>query len=781
MQTVPAVQPDRLAQAAIVPALDGLVDRSLWLYLFLAPPLLFPTFAPPWTALAALVILLTFILRRFVTGHFIPRTSLDWPIVGLLFMAPIGAWASVDIMLSLPRMTVLLLSAGLFYATVDAVRARPARLNVIMWGLALVGGAVALVGLFGADWFTYKLPGLGSIYDQLPRLIEGIPNSELGGIHPNELAGTLVFLLPVAITALLANPSLTIGAHTISPRLTRLLAGVIAFVMSVVLFLSQSRIGLTVFSVTMLILLAARSRRPWWMLGAGAVLVGVGVVVIKPERLIGALLNSNLESSWQSRIEVWRNALQTVQDFPATGIGLGAFARVSPLRYPYLLWPPGMNFGHAHNVFLQVGVDLGLIGLISALMAAVVLVRMVFKGVHLQAIEKRREIWVGASVGLLAYVLFGLTDAVALGAKPSPLVWVLAALSVAVIQRPSATPPDPVWPHRRIGLTLAVAALIVITIGPTALASRLTSNVGLVMLNRSLAQDGVFAAAGRDAPSLAEAERWLTAATNLDATNRGAWRGLGFGLAAQRREDEAVAAWRAAELTSQDLINFGEQARQSARYGEALDWYAQAARMDPVSGIPWYYIGLGYEGLNDWGQALDSFQYAHKKANGIDDIAGSLFLHMGLLFHIHTESPDLPTALGFYERALASDRFIANWERVTTHYHRGDVLHRQGRMQEAAQEFTWVINAEPNHYWAHMWLGEIAWQASGDLHQAEMYLKQAIALRPDLKWAYRWLGSLYQQAGRLDVAAEAYRAVLAIDPEDAAALRFFSEQGSDAD
>ena len=71
MQNVSAIPSERATPVAARPAsaTERLVDRALWLYPFVAPPLLFPTFAPLWTGLAALAIPLLFVLRRRAAGR----------------------------------------------------------------------------------------------------------------------------------------------------------------------------------------------------------------------------------------------------------------------------------------------------------------------------------------------------------------------------------------------------------------------------------------------------------------------------------------------------------------------------------------------------------------------------------------------------------------------------------------------------------------------------------------------------------------------------------------
>ena len=59
--------------------------------------------------------------------------------------------------------------------------------------------------------------------------------------------------------------------------------------------------------------------------------------------------------------------MYALQDFVFTGIGIGNFNLVIPQLYPYITIPPGVDIPHAHNLLLQIGLDLGLPGLIAYL------------------------------------------------------------------------------------------------------------------------------------------------------------------------------------------------------------------------------------------------------------------------------------------------------------------------------------------------------------------------------------------------------------------------------
>ena len=99
-------------------------------------------------------------------------------------------------------------------------------------------------------------------------------------------------------------------------------------------------------------------------------------------------------------------------------------------RLKLFLISPDFDVSHAHNHLLQAALDLGLPGLIAYLsiwLLAAVMVVQTWRA----AGPSQRVLAVGLAAGLLAHFVYGMTDVVALGAKPGMFWWWLLALLVA--------------------------------------------------------------------------------------------------------------------------------------------------------------------------------------------------------------------------------------------------------------------------------------------------------------------------------------------------------------
>jgi putative inorganic carbon (HCO3(-)) transporter len=207
--------------------------------------------------------------------------------------------------------------------------------------------------------------------------------------------------------------------------------------MGVVLLLTKSRGGYIAAAVGGLAVVWLSARRRWSFVLALALtvaVVGVGAWFLfgtesqaTPELVEGA----TDPSTWAFRQQVWRAAMWTLADFPFTGVGMGLFNDVASLLYAhYAPQNPG-----AHNLYLQVGVDLGFPGMIAYL--AVLLLTLWMAGTSLKTFTRTRDsalrvVMVGALAGMVALMAHGLVDITVWGTRAAFFPWTVIGLVVGL-------------------------------------------------------------------------------------------------------------------------------------------------------------------------------------------------------------------------------------------------------------------------------------------------------------------------------------------------------------
>ena len=95
-----------------------------------------------------------------------------------------------------------------------------------------------------------------------------------------------------------------------------------------------------------------------------AVFLGIaGFMAGSPQYVqrVQSITNITTDRSNVDRIWVWKSAKDMVKDHPATGIGLGRFRERYQADYKYV--QESQNLTHAHNNFMQVSAESGIVGL----------------------------------------------------------------------------------------------------------------------------------------------------------------------------------------------------------------------------------------------------------------------------------------------------------------------------------------------------------------------------------------------------------------------------------
>jgi O-antigen ligase len=153
------------------------------------------------------------------------------------------------------------------------------------------------------------------------------------------------------------------------------------------------------------------------------------------------------------RVNLWQQTLLLIHDFPLTGSGLGAFQEIGPLFYSVPVYS-NYHLGHAHNFWLQAGVDFGIPGLIAVLALYSLAIFHLYRS--RQKVEgfwqrlnappatertppparpiviRARSVVNGLIGCLVAQSVFSLTDSISMGGTPNLLFWYLFALIFAL-------------------------------------------------------------------------------------------------------------------------------------------------------------------------------------------------------------------------------------------------------------------------------------------------------------------------------------------------------------
>ena len=398
---------------------------ELVVLLVAAPVFLFmrPVLTP---ALALLPIL--WLLRYRRQRHFIPRTPVDWPILGLALMALVSLLVTPDPAGSLAKVAGLLYAIALFYALVDwgLGHDTPIPLATLVVGVA---AATALLSLFGTQW-TLKWSALESARGVLPTLIRNLPGAE-SGFNPNTVSGTLITFVPLQVALLWGWMRAREGRRAAAVALT--LVATLGIVI-----LAQSRAGWAALLLCLLVLaglLLRRWRAAFLLLAVACVLVLLvaGPVAVSEWLTDQGLATSSAEASWTTRNERWSRWLWGIADHPLSGSGMDVFRYQAWDRFPFFHTPLYGDLGHAHQTYLHTAMDLGLPGLIAylALLGSTLVLGV---GAYRRAADPLTQlVALGGVVGLAAHALWGMVDVVPLGARTNFAWWTVAALVITVV------------------------------------------------------------------------------------------------------------------------------------------------------------------------------------------------------------------------------------------------------------------------------------------------------------------------------------------------------------
>lgn len=395
--------------------------RPLWVLLILPAFVAFDgRYLIP--GLAALAVL--WLLTGMTSGSWFRRTPLDWSWLIWLVMLGVAWWAT-----ALPDVTRTILAAFVAQAVAFWTVVVWLRSSSRAWTIAgaLVVAAVALAAL-APFWLEYGTGRLFAIPDVVTALVQRFTLPVNEKVNKNVMAGVLVGLGPVAL-------ALVAASHSRRSWAGRVAAAAASLIIFAALLLTQSRGAWIAAAWSVFFLLALRWRRVWLavpvLLVALVVLFGLGYL----DQILAQAVQTDALGGMEGRLEVWSRAIYAIQDFSFTGIGLGTFGRVIPVLYPYFFVGINQEIPHAHNLWLQVAVDLGLPGLIAFMAMIFGTGWLSARSLRLLTQNQDGELaWLlrGCVAGLSAVLVHGVLDAPIWNTRPAFLTWALWGLTVGL-------------------------------------------------------------------------------------------------------------------------------------------------------------------------------------------------------------------------------------------------------------------------------------------------------------------------------------------------------------
>jgi O-antigen ligase len=337
-----------------------------------------PLIAVPVLAFTLGAWLLRGLARRQV--H-LPLSPLLGPLLLFIAAAALSLWDGIELLaFGLPELLKWLQILALFWFIASYVDRQ--RFAWLIGGLLLIGLFQALVGLWqfgfrgtGPDHFAI----LGGRFYRAYGTFE----------QPNPYAGYLGLIFPLGVGVLInwLMDRIVSRRCCASPQIPLPVVLLLAFVtgiMGVALVASWSRGAWLGLGAALVMMLAALPSRAW--LGIGIVLVIlVGTVGLSAIDLLPASVSARLTdftqyihfddvrgvgindanyavlerlAHWQAALEMWRS------DF-WTGVGFGDYEPAYP-AFRLLNWP--IALGHAHNYYLNLAAETGVIGLAAYLL-----------------------------------------------------------------------------------------------------------------------------------------------------------------------------------------------------------------------------------------------------------------------------------------------------------------------------------------------------------------------------------------------------------------------------
>lgn len=372
----------------------------------------------PTMVLAALCMLCLFSLAVKIAVHkdFKLRVNyLDIFVIFFMTAAFYGCINSFDFLSSV-KIFFIYFAFIMFYFVITNTVTSYAKWKAVVSGVALSAALVALYGVVQnftgvsstASWVD------GEMFNNIKvRVYSTFEN-------PNVLGEFLVIMIPTAAALVWGSKKL---GH-------KMVYTCIMLIMCACMVFTWSRgAWLGVFAAVVIFFFVMDKR---WTLAAIAGIFFIPMFLGSNSAIANRLLSigNTQDTSTAYRVSIWMASVKLIKNFWMSGIGMGS----APFTMIYPKFAlAGANFAlHSHNLFLQLCVEMGVIGIVSFVLLIIAYVRQAYSVIVYKSRKKLMPTVVLAMAsGVLGYMLQGLTDNVWYNYRMMFVFWAIVAITSA--------------------------------------------------------------------------------------------------------------------------------------------------------------------------------------------------------------------------------------------------------------------------------------------------------------------------------------------------------------
>lgn len=329
------------------------------------------------------------------------------PLLFLLLVAAAATVQSIDVAASLVQLVLWVTAVLLFIMVTDLVR--NSRDAAALLGPVLVGGALmALWGFYQVvhpphveeSWVDTSVSG------ELVRVFASMGN-------PNYLGEYMALYLPLGLALWLQQPR------------RQLVLAVPLLMMGAVLLLTGSRGAWLALLVAGVVFMLMRGGRWTIFLFLGILAAPFVLPDWVLQRLVSAITLQ--DTSAQYRLNMWQGVIAMLHKFWVLGTGIGA--EVFAKGYEAFMLPEA-RAAHAHNLYLQVFAEMGILGIIAVLWTLLAVIRRTF----VVGLRPRSSYLLAAVPAALLGLLFhGLVEYIWYNPKLLFAFWAVAGLGMGLV------------------------------------------------------------------------------------------------------------------------------------------------------------------------------------------------------------------------------------------------------------------------------------------------------------------------------------------------------------